>query len=648
MDQGFRSALVNIENISKNELSSFNLEVTQLVNLLHSDNIYTFSVAELTSILKVSSLLLQEIVSNENIVISKYSFQMDCFLPIGEQSKIFFSKIAGPHTLAQLRSSVLIGEETRKAMHKFLDCMCSGVPHGQEYVKVKTENIGWQWYQCNYYLVSESSFHPRYALVICRNITSIRNKSLSAQRFRDFMRIGKQKFEIETRKLVLNLEYNLTHDSFESYDGFLPEQYKKELTFSYTKAVLRISQIVTPAQRQSFLKYFSKNRLLSVFSNGITHDVQEFLLDFEGRQLCLRILYQLLRDPYTSCINVWLSCRDATEEYQSKLQLIEQTNFDSVTGIYNRTAFLKQMQEKFSETFTDSKRALIMLDLDGFGKVNNLLGYAYGDRILRDIAHTLKFVIHSEDIVARIGGDEFAIYVNECSDIEAVKEHLRITIAAIYRKLKNGIELSISAGVALFPYHGVDFHTLYEKADIALYYAKLAGKNQYIVYDEYLHKKSSNSMITPIGAVQLPESRIYIRTFGYFDIFVDGEAVPIPNAKAKELLALLVDRRGGYVTPSDIITALWETESVNKLTLARCRKAFMLLRNILKEYQLEDLIESKKGLRRINSNLVQCDLYNYLSGKPEYSHLFKGVYMMNYSWGELTFPELSKLHKHSY
>ena len=66
----------------------------------------------------------------------------------------------------------------------------------------------------------------------------------------------------------------------------------------------------------------------------------------------------------------------------------------------------------------------------------------------------------------------------------------------------------------------------------------------------------------------------------------------------------------------------------------------MLLRNALSEYNLEDLIESKKGLRRLNTGMAHCDLYNYLSGKPEYAHLFNGVYMLNYSWGELMLSEL--------
>lgn len=126
-------------------------------------------------------------------------------------------------------------------------------------------------------------------------------------------------------------------------------------------------------------------------------------------------------------------------------------------------------------------------------------------------------------------------------------------------------------------------------------------------------------------------------------MFICGEALLIHNAKTKELLALLLDRRGAYVSQGDIISCLWESESVNKVTLARLRKAAMLLRNVLKEHQLEDLVESRKGFRRLNTKMVNCDLYDYLSQKPEYQHLYRGTYMANYSWGELTIDELDRV-----
>jgi len=134
---------------------------------------------------------------------------------------------------------------------------------------------------------------------------------------------------------------------------------------------------------------------------------------------------------------------------------------------------------------------------------------------------------------------------------------------------------------------------------------------------------------------------VAIRTFGYFDVFVGGRPIAFRNKKSKELLALLVDRRGGYITSEEAIGFLWEEEPVNAMTLARYRKVALRLKNTLEEYGISDIIASVDGKRRIVMEKVECDLYHYLSGKKEYAQSFKGSYLTNYSWGETTLGELS-------
>ncbi len=133
---------------------------------------------------------------------------------------------------------------------------------------------------------------------------------------------------------------------------------------------------------------------------------------------------------------------------------------------------------------------------------------------------------------------------------------------------------------------------------------------------------------------------VEIRTFGYFDVFVDGQPIMFRNQKSMELLALLVDRRGGFVSAGEAIACLWEDESVNPLTLARYRKVALRLKNTLKSYGIADILEAVDGKRRILPERFSCDLYRYLSGQEEHSNLFKGKYLTNYSWGEETLAGL--------
>lgn len=134
------------------------------------------------------------------------------------------------------------------------------------------------------------------------------------------------------------------------------------------------------------------------------------------------------------------------------------------------------------------------------------------------------------------------------------------------------------------------------------------------------------------------ERPVYIRTFGHFDVFIKGRSVPFRHAKSKELLALLIDRRGGFVSSRDAISHLWEDEVIDKVTMARYRKVAMRLKQTLEEYGIGHIVEKVDGARRINLDAVTCDLYEYMwNGRKS---LFKGVYMADYSWGESLLAEL--------
>ncbi len=135
--------------------------------------------------------------------------------------------------------------------------------------------------------------------------------------------------------------------------------------------------------------------------------------------------------------------------------------------------------------------------------------------------------------------------------------------------------------------------------------------------------------------------RVTVYTFGFFNVLIDGKPVAFQHEKAKELLALLIDRKGKFVSASEIISCLWEYEPVNDNTRSRCRKAVFYLRETLEKYGLEGLIEStSKGYRRIRTEMIDCDLYRYLAGEQSYIRQFRGTYMTDYSWAEQTLAGL--------
>lgn len=128
--------------------------------------------------------------------------------------------------------------------------------------------------------------------------------------------------------------------------------------------------------------------------------------------------------------------------------------------------------------------------------------------------------------------------------------------------------------------------------------------------------------------------RIYARTFGHFDLFLDNKPIVFKSAKAKELLALLVDRQGGVVDSDQIIATLWSDRPKDEATQSLCSKLCKTLYQELEQYGIADLITVSRSNRSINTELLDSDLYDLLEGKEGANRLYYGEYMADYEWAE--------------
>ncbi len=173
--------------------------------------------------------------------------------------------------------------------------------------------------------------------------------------------------------------------------------------------------------------------------------------------------------------------RDVSERHRQQAVLRHQASHDPLTGLPNRSV-LNTMLEALSP---GQRAALLMLDLDGFKEVNDRLGHAVGDDVLRTMAARLRGALPAETKAFRIGGDEFAVLVSRYRSRDelrriasAIAEHLQQPLSAASSRL----ELGASIGVALFPEHTKVGSSLLQCADVAMYTAK-GGRSHCAFYD---------------------------------------------------------------------------------------------------------------------------------------------------------------------
>lgn len=178
-------------------------------------------------------------------------------------------------------------------------------------------------------------------------------------------------------------------------------------------------------------------------------------------------------------------------ETAEKLNLLSST--DALTGLYNRFQFSRYLKEKIAHAKRHQKLLILMyMDLDHFKIVNDSLGHQVGDLLLKEVAHRLKLHLREEDFIARLGGDEFAIILSEIEKYEHIEEVATKIINAIspsYNLANHEVRIGASIGIAYYPTMAATQEDLIKNADIAMYHAKKAGRNNYQFFTEELNQK---------------------------------------------------------------------------------------------------------------------------------------------------------------
>ncbi len=178
---------------------------------------------------------------------------------------------------------------------------------------------------------------------------------------------------------------------------------------------------------------------------------------------------------------------DITQRKLSEQKLFFHANYDPLTGLPNRNLLHERIDQALKRAHRHSQRvALMFLDLDRFKQVNDTLGHAWGDALLRQTAERLKTCVRETDTVARYSGDEFVLVLVDIThdqDAHALAEKVIERISEPFDLNGNAVHIGVSIGIVLYPDHGTDAAALLRHADLAMYQAKMAGRNTYRQYE---------------------------------------------------------------------------------------------------------------------------------------------------------------------
>lgn len=233
---------------------------------------------------------------------------------------------------------------------------------------------------------------------------------------------------------------------------------------------------------------------------------------------------------------------------------------DVLTGLPNRALLHDRMTQAMSFARRHERlMAVLFLDLDGFKRVNDSLGHAAGDELLKEVARRLKLAVRSEDTVARLGGDEFVVLLGDIARVDNVTALLNRMLEMVRGAAwPEGSEPMISAsiGVTLFPLDNGDEETLLRHADLAMYQAKTHGRNQYQLFD-------INREQALLAKQALRERLVVALHQGEFQLYYQPQVNMRSGAVVgMEALIRWNDPARGVVPPDEFIPAAEESDLI--------------------------------------------------------------------------------------
>jgi diguanylate cyclase (GGDEF)-like protein/PAS domain S-box-containing protein len=191
--------------------------------------------------------------------------------------------------------------------------------------------------------------------------------------------------------------------------------------------------------------------------------------------------------------------RDITEQKMVQERAQRLARFDTLTGLYNRSAFLDCLDHALESAAREHTQvAVLFIDLDRFKDINDGLGHLIGDQVLKVMAQRLQRAVRSSDTLARLGGDEFVLLAENTASTTAVADVAQRVVATLAEPLTvqgHECRLGASVGLALYPVDGEDAPTLLKNADIAMYRAKASGRNGFAFFSEALDQPQKERML---------------------------------------------------------------------------------------------------------------------------------------------------------
>ncbi len=349
------------------------------------------------------------------------------------------------------------------------------------------------WLHVSYMLVFDAHGKPEGAFVLTQTTDARKDIELTLVRLHNLtchMRSGR----------LASFEANLTTDELFVCEGNWLDASGLSSYSDLEDAITRRMRCIE--QRARGLRKLSSAALVRVFNEG----GQDVRLEFNGKPtnsegsewVSLSVFMSKAQVSGEICALIYVN--DMDPRRRAELELQQKAESDPLTGLYNRSAIVPRISKALAKS-KGALCAMYMIDLDDFKGINDTFGHMYGDAVLSEMASHLQRIFRRTDLIGRMGGDEFIVFLADIPSEEFAMQRAELICSSMQAThMLQGEERAISGsvGLAYAPQHGTTFDELYAHSDDAMYHAKNHGKNKYCVYRQGLDKQAP-MMMTATG-----------------------------------------------------------------------------------------------------------------------------------------------------
>lgn len=322
------------------------------------------------------------------------------------------------------------------------------------------------------------------------------------------------------------------------------------------KKPVKVAVISSVLSLMSLLKRFeSLIELNFIYCRSFEEVIEELIKDKAQLGVVFKQFWEGVKDKYEGLLEVEEVAKDITLELKLTEELERANFYDLLTGLYNFNGFSFKVQEILSEY--DGIGALILVDIRNMSHISHYYGFNVGDKVLKEIARRLREEFRSYDVLARVGGDDFVVFVWKIKSREELTSLVRKLNKIFEKPVKvEGYEIPVSfyAGIAVYPNDGTDFKTLYERASIALKKVKSLGAENVFFFNEELRKVLERQMEAHLLIEKALKKNLFVFFYQPYFSLKEMKLVGL------EALVRIIDEEGTVHLPSEFIEFLEKSQ----------------------------------------------------------------------------------------